>query len=102
VAKVTVQGDIIQTDGAKTGMLLDYGDLKAAVQPIVDSKLDHWDLNETLPVYPTSENIARWLYWEVLRELRDRASSNIFLRLVSVEINETCTSACTYYGAEVV
>jgi 6-pyruvoyltetrahydropterin/6-carboxytetrahydropterin synthase len=39
-------------DFAKLGPLKDY----------LDAELDHRDLNEVLPVQPTSENIARYLH----------------------------------------
>ena len=62
VATVTVACPRLVRQGSKQGMVMDFGDLKAVVQPIIDQYLDHWDLNETIPVYPTSENIACWLF----------------------------------------
>ncbi|HUV12572.1 MAG TPA: 6-carboxytetrahydropterin synthase QueD [Acidobacteriota bacterium] len=92
VATVTVACPRLVRQGSKQGMVMDFGDLKAVVQPIIDQYLDHWDLNETIPVYPTSENIACWLF-ERINHHQDLGN---VVRLVSVEINETCTSACVY------
>jgi len=85
---ILLQGDRIFPDGPKQGMLMDYGDVSAVLKPLLDNVLDHYDLNETLPVYPTSENIARWLY----DQLRPRLGA----LLVAVTIEETCTARCTY------
>ena len=81
---IFVRGAHLHSSGPKQGMLLDYGDIKAAVQPIVDQYLDHHHLNDTLPVYPTSENIARWVY-SILKP--------VLPELSAVQIKETCTAA---------
>jgi 6-pyruvoyl-tetrahydropterin synthase len=44
-------------------MLLDFGDISAALKPLLDAFLDHHHLNETTGLHnPTSEAIARWIY----------------------------------------
>ncbi len=53
----------------RTGMLIDFGDLKERVAPVID-RLDHRFLNDFLPT-PTAENIALYLQKEVERVLRD-------------------------------
>src|SRR5436190_24391710 len=59
---VIVEGDV---EPAK-GYLIDYGDIKAAVEPIV-KRLDHYYLNEIEGLSnPTSEVIAKWL-WEQIK-----------------------------------
>lgn len=86
---VTVAGDRLRDSGPKAGMLLDFGDLKAGVQPLVERCLDHHYLNETTGlVNPTSEELARWVYDNL---------KPAFPGLLSVEVRETCTSACTYH-----
>ncbi len=91
--RVRVVGPYLQQDGAKAGMLADYGDLKAAVQPLVEQYLDHHYLNETLNMrHPTSENIARWLFERVRAHLVDLPG----VRLRAVVIDETCTSRAEY------
>ena len=85
---VNVQGDTLAEQGAKGGMVMDYSDLKAAVQPIVEEMLDHHHLNNTLPlINPTSEAIAQWMYLKL---------KPLLPGLASVTIEETCTSKCRY------
>lgn len=69
-------------------MLIDFGSISTAIKPLIDEFLDHFCLNETLPLEsPTSENVARWIFHR-LAESR--------LPIVAVTVEETCTSACTY------
>src|SRR5687768_1741540 len=80
---VVVEGEV---DPAK-GYLIDYGDIKAAAQPLVQ-RLDHYYLNEIEGLEnPTSENIARWI-WQRLRPALPL--------LHSVIVHETCTTECEY------
>lgn len=85
---VEVANDRLETQGPKTGMVMDFVDIKAAVAPLLESKLDHYYLNDSLEMAnPTSENVARWVFDRLLPKLP---------LLRSVTINETCTSACRY------
>jgi len=88
VGELEVRGDILHTTGPKRGMVIDYGDLSAALAPLVEEVLDHHDLNLTtgLPD-PTSEAIAEFIF----RWLTSRLEG-----LVAVTIHETCTSRCRY------
>jgi 6-pyruvoyltetrahydropterin/6-carboxytetrahydropterin synthase len=80
-----VEGEV---DEAK-GYLIDYGDIKAAAEPIVE-QLDHRYLNEVNGLAnPTAENIARWL-WDHIKP--------ILPQLAAVVVHETCTSACEFTG----
>ncbi len=82
---VVVEGEV---DPAK-GYLIDYGDIKKVVDPLV-RRLDHYYLNEIEGLSnPTSENVARWL-WDRLKPLLPQLSSLI--------VHETCTSTCEYRG----
>lgn len=89
--RIVCEGPNLLTDGPKTGMLMDYSDMKKALEPYIEEFLDHHHLNETLWPFkihtPTSEEIARWLF----NQLRP-----VLPLLVAVRIEETCTSACTY------
>lgn len=71
------------------GWVIDFADLKRAIQPVVD-RLDHYLLNEVegLP-NPTSELLAVWIWEKLAPQLPG---------LVRVTIEETCTSRCHYYG----
>lgn len=82
---VVVEGEV---DPAK-GFLIDYGDIKAIVDPIV-KELDHYYLNDIKGLEnPTSEMIAVWLF--------DRIKPKLTL-LSKVIVYETCTSRCEYAG----
>jgi len=102
VMRVTVGGERIKPPKMrepKSGMLVDYADLKSAVSPIVEKYLDHYYLNETLNIYPTSEEIAKWAYHKIHFELSRLGLPCV---LESVGIDETCTSSCRYsYQAEI-
>ncbi len=84
---VVVEGDV---DPAK-GYLIDYGDIKAATEPIV-KRLDHYYLNEIEGLQnPTSEMLAVWI-WKQLKPSLPMLSAII--------VYETCTSTCEYRGDE--
>lgn len=69
--------------------LIDYGEIKAATDPVYE-QLDHRCLNEIRGLEnPTSEEIARWL-WE---RLRPKLSL-----LAEIVVYETCTSRCEFRG----
>lgn len=88
VGEIEVRGDSLITEGPKRGMVIDYGDLAAAVQGIVENWLDHHDLNRTTGLRdPTSEALAQWVYDRLRPVLRG---------LVAVTIHETCTARCRY------
>ena len=85
---IILQGTAVALTGPKTGMVIDYGDVSALMKPLLDNVLDHHDLNETLPtVYPTSENLAAWIFGQLRPHLGNM--------LVGVTIEETCTARCT-------
>jgi len=50
----------IQTDGPKTGMIVDFHDLEQYVHQVAISKLDHTNLNSINP-NPTAELILKWI-----------------------------------------
>lgn len=83
--EVRVAGDV---DPHK-GYLVDYGEIKAACEP-VRTQLDHAYLNEIPGLEnPTSENLAAWI-WERLRPALPG--------LAAVTVCETGTTGCTYRG----
>ncbi|BAU64154.1 queuosine biosynthesis protein QueD [Stanieria sp. NIES-3757] len=89
VGRVYVKGDRLITNGSKQGMVIDYGDIKKYLQPLLDNFLDHYYLNETLSLEsPTSEMVARWIF--------EKLETAGLPGLYAVEIRETCTSGCTY------
>lgn len=85
--EVAVRGPV----DAKIGWLMDFADLKRAVDPLI-SRLDHYLLNEIDGLdNPTSERLAIWM-WENL--------APALPQLHRVTIEETCTTRCSYYGGE--
>lgn len=75
--------------GAQTGWIMDFGDVKAAFQPIYD-RLDHHYLNGIPGLEnPTSENLAVWIWNELKPSLP---------ALSEITVHETCTSGCRYRG----
>lgn len=77
----------------ETGWLMDFGEIKKIVKPLIDNHLDHYYLNDIEGLEnPTSENIAIWL-WNKLKPqlpLLDR-----------VTVLETCNSSCAYSGKKI-
>ncbi|AFY38005.1 queuosine biosynthesis protein QueD [[Leptolyngbya] sp. PCC 7376] len=89
VCRVYIKGDRLIESGPKQGMLMDFGDIKQYMKPLLDEYLDHYYLNESLDMEsPTSEAIAQWIY----RKLKASGLKG----LAAVEIKETCTSGCIY------
>jgi 6-pyruvoyltetrahydropterin/6-carboxytetrahydropterin synthase len=94
-AVVILRGEALVPHGPKAGMLLDYGDVSAALRPLLEEYLDHHHLNDSLGLLnPTSEAIATWLYDKL------RAHHVLGGVLAAVRVEETCTSAAEYRPAE--
>jgi 6-pyruvoyltetrahydropterin/6-carboxytetrahydropterin synthase len=82
---VVVGGDV----DPDQGYLIDYGEIKTVVEPIV-ARLDHYYLNELEGLAnPTAENLAKWLWDQIQPRLA---------MVISIKVYETCTSACEYRG----
>lgn len=82
---VQVAGD---ADPAR-GFLIDFGQIKQAVEPVLE-QLDHHYLNEIPGLeIPTSEVLSKWIW--------DRLKPNLPL-LAAITVYETCSSACEYRG----
>lgn len=89
---VCVRRSEVEQAGPKQGMAVDYYDLSQVVKPLIEDKLDHHHLNDLLP-NPTSEELSRWCF-NYLRPLVERTG----VLLWWVEISETCTTGCRFYG----
>src|ERR1700679_636428 len=108
--KLTVY--IIGPINIETGFVMDYADLKARVQPLID-RLDHrhlgawpvgageircrdWEV-PGLPknIYPSSEMLLWWIAEQLNPVLDESNIINTIRRTWSkLELNETCTSKC--------
>jgi len=74
----------------KTGWLMDFGEISAAVKPILDEDLDHNLLNNVAGLEnPTSEEIAFWLW----RKLKPSIAP-----LIEITVHETCNARCVFRG----
>ena len=74
----------------KSGWLIDYGQIKEAVDPLV-KRLDHQFLNEIEGLEnSTSEVLSKWIH--------DRLKPSLPL-LKSITVWETAGSRCVYTGA---
>jgi len=83
--EVHVEGPV----DAELGWVMDFADIKAAFGPI-EERIDHYCLNEVPGLEnPTSENLARWIWAELLPALP---------LLSKVVVKETCTSGSVYRG----
>lgn len=95
VCDVTVSGDIDPT----TGFLLDLGALDRILAAEVRARFDHRNINLDVPEFadgklvPTGENLARFIYQCVQRELAAARSS---ARVTSVTVAEDSTLSATY------
>jgi 6-pyruvoyltetrahydropterin/6-carboxytetrahydropterin synthase len=73
----------------KTGILIDFAEVKKIFQPCYDM-LDHHYLNEVEGLEnPTSERLAIWIWQKVKPQLPV---------LAQVTVRETCTARCEYRG----
>lgn len=83
--EIAVRGPLDPT----LGWVMDFADLKRAVDPLV-TELDHYLLNEIEGLSnPTSEILAIWIWKRLQASLP---------ALHRVTIEETCTSRCHYFG----
>ena len=80
---VTIKGDVDE----KTGMVMDFLEIKKIVKTNVLLKLDHKDLNDVIE-NSSAELIAEWI-WQQLKDL---------LPLHEVKLWETENSWVTYNG----
>ncbi len=84
--KIHLRGKI----NSETGWLMDFGEIKKIVRPLIDNYLDHYCLNDIEGLEnPTSENIAVWIW--------NRLKPSLPL-LHQITVRETCTSECIYRG----
>ncbi len=82
---VVVEGEV----APEKGYLIDYGDIKRVVDPIV-RRLDHYYLNEIEGLEnPTIENMAAWLWRKLSPQLPG---------LCEIVIYETPTARCVFRG----
>lgn len=72
----------------QVGFVVDYGEL-APVKALIDSELDHRHLNEILPMNPTAEHLAHWLYEAIEEDLSGLPGYDESWGLTAVRVSET-------------
>ena len=83
--EVICEGRVNET----TGWLIDFAEIKKAVQPVID-QLDHYYLNEIDGLSnPTAESVAVWIW--------NRVKPGLGV-LSQINVAETCTGRCEYRG----
>jgi len=79
-------------------MLIDFGEVKDLLNGLIESRLDHYLLNETLSEpHVTAEFLARWIY-EWLADPCTEFEPEV--RLVRVTVWESPDCCVKYYGEE--
>ena len=95
--RVYIRGNALSPSGSDTDMLVDFDYLKQIVGELVDTRLDHQHLNDSIGtierVSPTCEVLAFWIYSHLTKKLD---LSKTEAKLIAVEIEETDTSMCRY------
>jgi 6-pyruvoyltetrahydropterin/6-carboxytetrahydropterin synthase len=86
--RIEVEGDL----SPEEGWVIDFGDLKTAVQPLID-RLDHRYLNDIEGLEnPTTELLAKWIWTELFPAVP---------QLARVMVSETSTSGVMFDGRKI-
>ena len=77
--------------GSDSGWVMDYAEIAAAFEPLLD-QLDHKNLNRIAGLTnPTSENLCRWI-WQRLKP--------VLPQLSRIVLQESPESGCVYEGED--
>lgn len=96
VLHVSVNGDV----DPNTGFVMDYANITTAIKPLIDSRFDHYHLNDSLGIYPSSENILLWLARELSGVWEVRPEGGYLISWHTLALEETCTSYAELSRAE--
>ena len=67
--EVTIRGPIKDAPGESDhAMVMDFDDLSRTVKNSVIERLDHRDLNEVTGLQTTAENLAHWIWNELMNQ----------------------------------
>ena len=78
----------------KAGLLLDFKDLREVMRQVID-RLDHQMLNDIEPfkdLNPSAENLAKYLYDQTNRGLRQITNGRVHVKDVTVFETDTTTA----------
>ena len=84
--EVTIRGTVDK----RTGMIMDFGDMKKIVNRLVLEKLDHCYINDIIKI-PTAENIIHWI-WKVLSPKFKKYKVDLY----KLKLWETPSSSVSY------
>lgn len=89
ILQVTVEGAVKPDNGdSDAGMVMDFADVSKVVKPLINEKLDHYRLNDSLGMEnPTAERIVLWIAEQLQPELPD---------LIELRLYETATGWVTW------
>ncbi len=67
IIEISVEGEVHAVDGSSSeGMVVDFGDIKKAYQDRIESTMDHFSLNESLPIkVTTAETMSVWIFKQI-------------------------------------
>lgn len=85
VVFVTLQAERLNR---QQGMVMDFADLKAVLEPLLP---DHLCLNDEFDFIPTAENLAEYFYFWL------NTTIPTSVKLVKVKVQETDKASATYY-----
>ena len=91
--RITLSGQDLDS----IGLLLDFKDLKAAMNKVID-RLDHQYLNDLEPfkvLNPSAENLAKYFYQETASCLKQSTQGRVTIK--DVRVWETDTTTATYF-----
>jgi 6-pyruvoyltetrahydropterin/6-carboxytetrahydropterin synthase len=90
--RVTLEGPTLDA----VGLLYDFVHLKQVIHGVIQA-LDHKHLNDLAPfdvLNPSAENIAKYLYDEASKEMRQTPND---ARIASITVWETDVTSATYW-----
>lgn len=82
--EVEIQGEKLD----KTGMLIDFGEIKKKIREILP---DHEFLNEVIPINPTAENLSKHFFNEFEKEFSEKG-----IKIKSVTVWESPGCGCKF------
>jgi 6-pyruvoyltetrahydropterin/6-carboxytetrahydropterin synthase len=89
---LTVEGEELQQDGPQKGMLADF-DILGNMTADIFQTFDHSLLNPRIH-NPTSENLAVFIYYQLLAPSISKLPPGV--QLTEIRVDETCTCACVF------
>lgn len=89
---VVIRSNDLISKGPKKNMVIDFSDIEAVVDPMIEKFLDHKWINDTLNSDSTTvEFIAKWIFEYLLPHLPG---------LYAVTLQETADAKVTYYDVK--